>query len=150
MTPDAQLTTVTDVRFSFSHVALLVADLRASVCWYRDLLDWTEEFVSPMASELGDLNGFTGKAGTVAMGTVDGVRVELVQMDTDQALAPASARDRHGLFLMAIRVDDLAAVRRRCGQLGTRIIREGTIGQTTTLIVEDPDGQEIAVLGVEP
>jgi catechol 2,3-dioxygenase-like lactoylglutathione lyase family enzyme len=148
MTVDAVSQTRVDV--AFSHVALLVSDIEASVRWYRRLFGWTEHFVSSMSSELGDLNGFTGKPGTVAMGDVGGVRVEFVQMDTDDTLVAPTAKDRHGLFLLTVRVDDLVALRQRFERFGTTVVREGRIGHTTTLVVEDPDGQEVAVVWVEP
>jgi catechol 2,3-dioxygenase-like lactoylglutathione lyase family enzyme len=140
----------TEVEVAFSHVALLVSDIDASVRWYRELFGWTEQFVQPLGSALGDLNGFTGAPGVVAMGDIGGVRVEFVQMATTEALAAPSARESHGLFLLTVRVDDLDAIRHRCAERGIAIVREGRLGQTTTLIVEDPDGQEIAITWVEP
>jgi len=38
-------------------------------------------------------------------------------------------------------------VRARCGALGVDIVREGLIGQSHTLFVVDPDGQELALVG---
>jgi catechol 2,3-dioxygenase-like lactoylglutathione lyase family enzyme len=112
----------------FNHVALLVSDIEASKRWYRDVLGWKEIFANRMPATLGDLNGFTGSGGDIAMGEICGVRVELVAMDTESALQPWSRNDRYGLFLMSVRVGDVDAIRARCTALGVPIVREGTIG----------------------
>lgn len=131
----------------FQHVALLVSDLETSKQWYRDVLGWQETFSNRMPTDLGDLNGFTGRGGDIAMGEICGVRVEFVQMHTDAPLRSWHRNDHYGMFLLSVRVNDVDAVRARCATLGVEIVREGLIGKTRTMFVCDPDGQEIALVG---
>lgn len=131
----------------FQHVALLVSDVEESKRWYSAVLGWKETFANRMPPDLGNLNGFDGKSGDIAMGEICGVRVEFVQMHTEVPLEPWHRNDHHGLFLLSVRINDVDAVRARCASLGVDIVREGLIGQTRTLFVCDPDGQEIALVG---
>jgi len=138
-----------DYVVDFQHIALLVSDVEVSKRWYADLLGWVEQFSSPMPVDLGDLNGFTGCSGDIAMGQIHGTRVEFVQMHTDEPLGRWVRNDHLGLFLLSVRVNDLDTVRSRCAELLVPIVREGGIGAggSTTLFVQDPDGQEIAFVG---
>ena len=131
----------------FQHVALLVSDLARSKQWYSDLLGWQELFTRDMPTDLGDLNGFTGTRGDIAMGEIRGVKVEFVQMHTKAPLRARQHNDGCGMFLLSVRTNDLDVVRARCSDLGVQIVRERLIGQTRTLIVRDPDGQEVALGG---
>ncbi len=131
----------------FAHVAILVSDVERSKQWYGDVLGWKELFSQRTPSELGDLNGFTGKGGDIAMGEISGVRVEFVHMHTDAPLTQWRRNDHYGMFLMSVHIDDVESVHARCGALGVDIVREGLIGQSHTLFVVDPDGQELALVG---
>jgi catechol 2,3-dioxygenase-like lactoylglutathione lyase family enzyme len=131
----------------FAHIALLVSDIERSKRWYRDLLGWQELFSHVTPTVLGDLNGFKGTGGDIAMGEIRGVRVEFVQMHTDEPLERWRRNDHYGMFLLSVRINDVEAVRERCRNLGVEIVREGLIGQTCTMFVVDPDGQEVGLVG---
>lgn len=141
------MTTPGDYVSDFADVALLVSDLERSKNWYGDMLGWRELFSQAMPPVLGDLNGFAGRTGDIAMGEICGVRLEFVQMHTERPLKNWQRNDHYGIFLLSFRITDVAAVRARCATLGVEILREASIGQSRTVFVIDPDGQELALVG---
>jgi hypothetical protein len=79
------------------------------------------------------------------MGKMGGVHLQLVQM---QAPLERKERPMHfGIFMCSVIVNDLAPVRQRLKYHDIPITREMAIGLSHLLIVTDPDGQEIGIIG---
>jgi catechol 2,3-dioxygenase-like lactoylglutathione lyase family enzyme len=129
----------------FAHVAVLVSDVARSAAWYHDVLGWEPVFEADQGPVLGEANGHGGP-GSIAMGRIGATNVELVAMH-EPPLGPWRRSERYGLMLISIRVSDVPAARARCAAFGAAIAREVAFGPTLVLVVTDPDGTEIAIVG---
>jgi hypothetical protein len=79
------------------------------------------------------------------MGKMGGVRLQLVEMQV--SLEP-KRRPRHfGIFLCSVMVRDLKPVRAQLKAEAIPITRELDVGRSRLLVVTDPDGQEIGIIG---
>jgi catechol 2,3-dioxygenase-like lactoylglutathione lyase family enzyme len=130
---------------TFAHVAILVSDLDRSGAFYTAVCGWRPVFDHAFDDgSLGRANAIGG-AGRVRMGEVDGVRIELVEMA--RTLAQPGPRDQYGVFLLSVVAEDLDVVAQAATATGGDVRRSVPIGQATLLVVADPDGQEVGVIG---
>ncbi len=135
---------MTKIDFEYSHAAILVSDMERSARFYERAVGWEQEFTGNFDESLGRANG-VGGPGRILMGKMGGVRLQLVQMQ-----APLERRQRpnhYGLFLCSVMVRELAPVRERLAAAEIPIARELDIGRSRLIIVTDPDGQEIGIIG---
>ena len=135
---------MTEIAYEYSHAAILVTNIERSARFYERAVGWKEEFGGSYDDALGRANGYGGP-GRILMGKMGGVRLQLVEMQV-----PLERRQlqRHcGLFLCSVTVQDLAPVRARLAAADIPIARELDIGRVHLLIVTDPDGQEIGIIG---
>jgi catechol 2,3-dioxygenase-like lactoylglutathione lyase family enzyme len=131
----------------YSHAAMLVSDIEASAQFYKDVFAWEPSFASTFTDgSLGDANGFSGSPGRILMGQVGGVQLELVEMEPSLEPRPLPPRS-YGLHMVSVYVPDVAVARARCEKAGVDIRREVRIGDVLLLVVADPDGQEVGVIG---
>ena len=79
------------------------------------------------------------------MGKMGGVRLQLVEMQV--SLEPKHRPRHFGIFLCSVTVTDLTPVRARLKAEAIPITRELDIGRVHLLVVTDPDGQEIGIIG---
>jgi hypothetical protein len=62
-------------------------------------------------------------------------------------LEPKRLPKHFGIFLCSVSVRDLAPVRARLSAEGIPITRELDVGRVHLLVLTDPDGQEIGIIG---
>jgi len=135
---------MTKIDFEYSHAAILVSDIERSAEFYERAVGWEQEFSGSFDESIGRANGIGGR-GRILMGKLGGVRVQLVQM---QASLERKERQNHfGLFLCSVAVRDFAPVRERLAAAGIPISRELDIGRSHLIVVTDPDGQDIGIVG---
>lgn len=133
-----------DIDFAFAHAAILVKDIERSKLFYERAVGWKEEFSREFDESLGKANGYGGP-GRITMGKMGGVHLQLVQM---QVPMERKERPKHfGIFMCSVIVKDLAPARARLQEYGIPITREMAIGLSQLLVVTDPDGQEIGIIG---
>jgi catechol 2,3-dioxygenase-like lactoylglutathione lyase family enzyme len=135
---------MTDIEFEYSHAAILVSNVERSAHFYERAVGWRREFGGSYDDSLGRANGLGGP-GRILMGRMGGVRLQLVEMQVplDRKQLPR----QFGIFLCSVSVQDLAPVRARLTAADIPITRELDIGRVHLLIVTDPDGQEIGIIG---
>ena len=132
------------IEFEYSHAAILVSNIERSAHFYERAVGWEREFGGSYDESLGVANGYGGP-GRILMGKMGGVRLQLVEM---QVPLEPKQRPRHfGIFLCSVSVRELAPVRARLKAEGIPITRELDIGRVRLLVVTDPDGQEIGIIG---
>ena len=135
---------MTKIDFEYSHAAILVSDIERSAEFYERAVGWEQEFSGSFDESIGRANGIGGR-GRILMGKLGGVRLQLVQM---QASLERKERQNHfGLFLCSVAVRDFAPVRERLAAAGIPISRELDIGRSHLIVVTDPDGQDIGIVG---
>jgi catechol 2,3-dioxygenase-like lactoylglutathione lyase family enzyme len=139
---------VNDNLIAYGHLAILVSDLDRSVRWYTDAMGWVESWRQDTSGGwLGELNGLGGD-GRVAMGSIASVPVELVQMVDASAVRHDRRPQQYGLFLLSARVDDYDLARKHCEELDIEIARDVEFaGGGRLLVLVDPDGQEVCLIG---
>jgi len=135
---------MTKIDFEYSHAAILVSDIERSARFYESALGWEQEFSGSYDESIGRANGIGGP-GRILMGRLGGVRLQLVQMEA--RLEPKQGHRHYGLFLCSVSVKDLAPMRERLAAARIRIARELDIGRVHLLVVTDPDGQDIGIIG---
>ena len=134
---------MTKIDFEYSHAAILVSDIERSAQFYERAVGWEREFSGSFDDSIGRANGIGGP-GSILMGRMGGVRLQLVQMETS---LERKQRQRHyGLFLCSVAVRDLAPVRERLKAAGIPIARELDIGRSRLIVVTDQDGQDIGIV----
>lgn len=130
---------------AFAHVAILVSDLDRSAAFYAAVCGWQPIFDHQFTDgSLGRANAIGG-AGRVRMGEIDGVRVELVEMA--RPLDRPGPRSHYGLLLLSVQSEDLDAAAAAATDAGGAVCRSVAVGEATLLVVADPDGQEVGVIG---
>jgi predicted enzyme related to lactoylglutathione lyase len=135
---------MTEIEFEYSHAAILVSNIERSAQFYDRAVGWKQEFGGSYDDSLGRANGYGGP-GRILMGKMGGVRLQLVEM---QVSLERKQLPRHfGIFLCSVSVPDLAPVRARLKAAEISITRELDVGRVHLLIVTDPDGQEIGIIG---
>jgi predicted enzyme related to lactoylglutathione lyase len=132
------------IDYKYSHAAILVTDIERSADWYERAVGWTREFGGEFDETLGRANGYGGK-GRILMGKLGGVHLQLVQMQV--SLERKERPQHYGIFMCSVVTPDLAPVYAHLQAEGIPITREMHIGRTHLLIVTDPDGQEIGIMG---
>lgn len=135
---------MTTIEFEYSHAAILVSDIERSAHFYERAVGWEREFGGSYDESLGMANGYGG-SGRILMGKMGGVRLQLVQMQVP--LEPKRRPNHFGIFLCSVSVKDLAPVRTRLKAEDIAITRELDVGRVHLLVVTDPDGQEIGIIG---
>ena len=132
------------IDYKYSHGAILVSDLDRSVNWYQRAVGWEQEFTFDFDESLGRANGYGGP-GSIVMGRMGGVHLQLVKMHVplERKQLPA----HFGIFMCSVMVPDLTPVLANLKSEGIPITREMDIGRSHLLIVTDPDGQEIGIIG---
>jgi predicted enzyme related to lactoylglutathione lyase len=137
---------MTKIDFEYSHAAILVSDIERSAHFYERAVGWEREFNGEFDDSLGRANG-VGGPGRILMGKMGGVRLQLVQMQTP--LEQKQRPNHYGIFLCSVTVRDLAPVRERLAAADIPIARELDIGRVRLILVTDPDGQEIGIIGLK-
>ena len=137
---------MSEIDFKYAHAAILVSNLERSAQFYERAVGWVQEFGGEYDEALGRANGYGGK-GRILMGKMGGVPLEFVEM---QVPLERKERPKHfGIFMCSVIVPDLAPVRERLKQHGIPITREVDVGRSLLIVVTDPDGQEIGIIGVK-
>ena len=136
---------MTDIEFTYAHAAILVSNIERSAAFYERAVGWVREFSGDYDDSLGKANGYGGP-GRIMMGKLGGVPLELVEM---QVPLERKQRPKHfGIFMCSVMVKDLTPVRERLQREGIALTREVDVGRSTLLVVTDPDGQEIGIIGL--
>ena len=135
---------MTKIDFEYSHAAILVSDIERSAEFYERAVGWEQEFSGSFDESIRRANGIGGR-GRILMGKLGGVRVQLVQMKA--SLERQERQNHFGLFLCSVAVRDFAPVRERLAAAGIPISRELDIGRSHLIVVTDPDGQDIGIVG---
>jgi catechol 2,3-dioxygenase-like lactoylglutathione lyase family enzyme len=133
------------IDFKYAHAAILVSNIERSAEFYERAVGWEREFGGDFDESLGRANGYGGP-GRILMGKMGGVPLELVEM---QVPLEPKQRPRHfGIFMCSVMVKDLEPVRARLKAENIPITRELGVGRSHLLVVTDPDGQEIGIIGI--
>jgi len=135
---------MTKIDFEYSHAAILVSDIERSAQFYERAVGWEQEFSGSFDDSIGVANGIGGR-GRILMGRLGGVRLQLVQMEA--TLERKQRHGHYGLFLCSVAVKDFAPVRERLAAAKIPIARELDIGRSHLIVVTDPDGQDIGIVG---
>ena len=135
---------MTKIEFEYSHAAILVSNIERSAHFYERAVGWEREFGGSYDDALGRANGYGGP-GRILMGKLGGVRLQLVEMQV--SLEPKRLPRHFGIFLCSVTVRDLTPVRARLKAEAIPTTRELDIGRVHLLVVTDPDGQEIGIIG---
>ena len=136
---------MSDIDFKYAHAAILVSNIERSAEFYQRAVGWEQEFGGDYDESLGKANGYGGK-GRILMGKMGGVPLELVEM---QVPLERKERPKHfGIFMCSVMVEDLQPVRARLKAANIPITREVEVGRSLLLVVTDPDGQEIGIIGL--
>lgn len=136
---------MSEIDFKYAHAAILVSNIERSADFYQRAVGWEQEFGGDYDESLGRANGYGGK-GRILMGKMGGVPLELVEM---QVPLERKERPKHfGIFMCSVMVKDLQPVRARLKAANIPITREVEVGRSLLLVVTDPDGQEIGIIGL--
>ena len=137
---------MSEIQFTYAHAAILVSDIERSAQFYERAVGWVREFGGEFDESLGRANGYGGP-GRILMGKMGGVPLELVEM---KVALDRKERPRHyGIFMCSVMVRDLEPVRARLAAANIPLTRELDVGRSRLLVVTDPDGQEIGIIGVK-
>ncbi|MBW2316706.1 MAG: VOC family protein [Deltaproteobacteria bacterium] len=137
----------------FSHLGLCVADIDASLRFYRDVLGFRErtriEVSGGLAERLLQLPSL--ELGAVYLER-DGLRLELLHFASPGHTGEPVARPMNGLGLthLSLRVSDVDAVLDRVLDAGGRVLEETRMeapgGAVVAVFVLDPDGTRIELV----
>jgi predicted enzyme related to lactoylglutathione lyase len=137
---------MSEIQFTYAHAAILVSNIERSAEFYERAVGWEREFGAEFDDSLGRANGYGG-AGRISMGKLGGVPLELVEMKVK--LARKERPQHYGIFMCSVMVRDLEPVRARLAAAEIPITREIDVGRSRLLVVTDPDGQELGIIGVK-
>jgi catechol 2,3-dioxygenase-like lactoylglutathione lyase family enzyme len=136
---------MSQIEYTYAHAAILVSNIERSAHFYERAVGWKQEFSGNFDESLGRANGYGGP-GRIMMGKLGGVPLELVEM---QVPLERKERPRHfGIFMCSVMVRDLAPVRANLKAEDIPITRELDVGRSHLLVLTDPDGQEIGIIGL--
>jgi catechol 2,3-dioxygenase-like lactoylglutathione lyase family enzyme len=136
---------MTKIEFKYAHAAILVSNLERSESFYQRAVGWEKEFAGDYDESLGAANGYGGP-GRISMGKLGGVPLEFVEMKVP---LERKHRPKHfGIFMCSVFVPDLAPVRERLKAENIPITRELAVGRSYLLVLTDPDGQEVGIIGL--
>ncbi|MCR5667294.1 MAG: VOC family protein [Eubacterium sp.] len=118
------------------HVGISVMDMERSLAWYEENIGFKkvkDEYAPPLGARIcfiADPNGF---------------EIELFQYDEPKPIPeerkmPNSDLQTVGTKHMAIRTDDMPALKERFVKNGVDIAHEVTMGTEAVMFVRDPDG----------
>jgi len=133
------------IEFKYAHAAILVSNIERSASFYERAVGWEREFGGDYDESLGRANGYGGP-GRILMGKLGGVPLELVEMKVP--LERKGRPNHFGIFMCSVMVQDLGPVRARLKAEDIPITRELDVGRSHLLVVTDPDGQEIGIIGL--
>ena len=135
---------MSEIEYTYSHAAILVSNIERSARFYERAVGWKREFGGDYDDALGRANGYGGP-GRISMGKLGGVHLQLVEM---QVALEQKQRPLHfGIFMCSVMVRDLEPVRKNLRAQDIPITRELDVGRVRLLVVTDPDGQEIGIIG---
>jgi predicted enzyme related to lactoylglutathione lyase len=132
------------IEYKYSHAAILVSNMERSIDFYQRAVGWEQEFSGDFDESLGRANGYGGP-GRIVMGKMGGVPLQLVQMQVP--LEPKQRPNHFGIFMCSVIVRDLAPVLSQLAAQGIPVTRDLNVGRSRLLVVTDPDGQEIGIIG---
>lgn len=132
------------IEYSYAHAAILVSNIERSADWYERAVGWEREFAGDFDESLGRANGYGGP-GRILMGKLGGVPLELVEMKVP--LERKGRPNHFGIFMCSVIARDLAPVLAHLKAEGIPLTRELDVGRSRLLVVTDPDGQEIGIIG---
>jgi len=136
---------MSEIDFKYSHAAILVSNIERSAQFYERAVGWKREFGGDYDESLGEANGYGGK-GRILMGKMGGVSLQLVEM---QVPLERKTRPAHfGIFMCSVMVKELDPVRAHLKAQDIPIARELDVGKSRLIVVTDPDGQEIGIIGI--
>jgi catechol 2,3-dioxygenase-like lactoylglutathione lyase family enzyme len=134
------------IDYKYAHAAILVSNIERSAKFYEDAVGWEREFGGEYDDALGRANGYGGP-GRILMGKLGGVPLELVEM---KVLLEPKTRPRHyGIFMCSVFVEDLGPTREHLKSVNFPITRELAVGRSYLLVLTDPDGQEVGIIGLQ-
>lgn len=136
---------MSELEFTYAHAAILVSNIERSAQFYERAVGWKREFGGSYDDSLGRANGYGGP-GRILMGKLGGVPLELVEMQVP--LEPKRRPNHFGIFMCSVMVRDLDPVRAHLRAQDIPITRELDVGRSRLLVVTDPDGQEIGIIGL--
>ena len=139
--------TDSEIPFTYAHAAIMVSNLERSAEFYERAVGWKREFAASYDGALGESNGYGGP-GKILMGKLGGVPLEFVEMEVK--LEPKRRSPHYGIFMCSVAVPDLAPVRERLAKYEIPITREVAIATIRLLVLTDPDGQEVGIIGMPP
>lgn len=135
---------MSNIDYRYSHAAILVTDMERSLDWYERAVGWRREIDAEFGEDLGRANGYGGP-GRIVLGKMGGVHLQLVKM---QVPLERKERPAHcGIFMCSVMTPDLTPVREHLKAEGIPITRELPVGKSYLLVLTDPDGQEIGIIG---
>jgi catechol 2,3-dioxygenase-like lactoylglutathione lyase family enzyme len=137
---------MTKIDFKYAHAAILVSNIERSASFYQRAVGWEQEFGGDYDESLGRANGYGGP-GRILMGKLGGVPLELVEMKVP--LERKGRPNHFGIFMCSVIVSDLAPVRERLKAEDIAITREVDVGRSQLIVVTDPDGQEVGIIGLK-
>ena len=132
------------IEYKYSHAAILVSNMERSIDFYQRAVGWEQEFSADFDESLGRANGYGGP-GQIVMGKMGGVPLQLVQMQVP--LEPKQRPNHFGIFMCSVIVRDLAPVLAQLQAEGIPVARDLDVGRSRLVVVTDPDGQEIGIIG---
>jgi predicted enzyme related to lactoylglutathione lyase len=135
-----------ELQFTYAHAAILVSNIERSAQFYERAVGWVREFSGEFDDSLGRANGYGGP-GRILMGKMGGVPLELVEMKV--TLERKQRPQHYGIFMCSVMVRDLEPVRARLAAAEIPITRELDVGRSRLLVITDPDGQELGIIGVK-
>jgi catechol 2,3-dioxygenase-like lactoylglutathione lyase family enzyme len=135
---------MSEIEFTYAHAAILVSNIERSARFYKRAVGWKKEFGGSYDDSLGRANGYGGP-GRILMGKLGGVSLQLVELQV--SLEPKQRPSHFGIFMCSVTVRDLAPVRAHLKSENIPITRELDVGSVRLLVVTDPDGQEIGIIG---
>jgi catechol 2,3-dioxygenase-like lactoylglutathione lyase family enzyme len=136
---------MSEIEFTYAHAAILVSNIERSANFYKRAVGWKQEFSGSYDDALGRANGYGGP-GRIMMGKLGGVPLELVEMQV--SLEKKQRPLHYGIFMCSVIVKDLAPVRAQLKAEDIPITRELDVGRSHLLVVTDPDGQEVGIIGL--
>jgi catechol 2,3-dioxygenase-like lactoylglutathione lyase family enzyme len=135
------------IEYTYAHAAILVSNIERSADFYERAVGWEREFGGEYDESLGRANGYGGK-GRILMGKLGGVPLELVEMQVP--LEPKQRPGHFGIFMCSVMTRDLTPVLAHLKAENIPITRDVDVGRSRLLVVTDPDGQEIGIIGLRP
>jgi catechol 2,3-dioxygenase-like lactoylglutathione lyase family enzyme len=129
----------------WSHVIVHVADIDASLAFYRDLLGaevFTDETIDGPGFE--EMTGIEGASARIINLVLGGQKVELIAL-TGVPSGPPAQRVGRGLAGFAVRVDDLDAALAACRAASYDCADPTEISGFRQFMVVDPDGVHVEI-----